>query len=249
LNTSGALHDFPSQPITLRSDGLRLSGTLHLPETDRPPVVIGCHGLMSDSSSPKQSALARQCNYLGLAYLRIDHRGCGASEGVFKEVTSLEARCKDLLAAVETVKNRPDIGDGLGLFGSSFGGTVSLAVAARLQVDALVTLAAPIRSDFIRQTPTPPKEVIDDLPALDPDKMRFDITPLLRSIRAIHVFHGSNDEVVPVAHAREIFAAAGKPKQLTLQSGGDHRVSDREHQKAFIQQAADWFQAGLQRKL
>jgi len=248
MNTLDSAGGFPIQRITFLSDGLRLAGTLHLPRAKHPPIVIGCHGLMSDSNSPKQIALARQCNRLGLAFLRIDHRGCGASQGLFKEVTSLESRCNDLLSAIKLMQSRTDIGKPTGLFGSSFGGTVCLAVAARLPMAALVTFAAPIRSDFIRRVPTPLVEEQHDSPGLAPQKLQFDLTPTLASIRAIHVFHGQNDEVVPVAHAQEIFAAAGDPKKLTLQPGGDHRMSDPSFQKAFIQQAADWLKAGLQEK-
>ena len=238
-----------TETLTFLSDGLRLVGTLHLPDTRRPPVVIGCHGLMSDRNSPKQIALARQCNLYGLAFLRIDHRGCGASDGRFRQVTTLAARCNDLIAAINLVRQRHDIGNAIGLFGSSFGGTVCLAVAARMPVVALVTFAAPIRSDFIRPTRSGKPVGRDHAPAPVRDAMglRFDLTPVLPCISAIHVFHGQADEVVPVAHAHEIFAAAGKPKKLTLQMGGDHRMSDTAFQKAFVRQAADWLKTGCKR--
>ncbi len=71
--------------ISFFSDGFKLKGYLHLPSTNRPPVVIGSHGLYSSSSSPKQIALADQCNRFGIAYFRFDHRGCGGSEGKFGE--------------------------------------------------------------------------------------------------------------------------------------------------------------------
>ena len=114
-----------SKDITFLSDGLALKGTLHLPPSDKPPIVIGLHGLYSSQESPKQIALARACNALGLAYLRFDHRGCGRSQGEFEKVTSLAARCRDLKSAIETVKAWPDTSDQIGLFGSSMGGTVS----------------------------------------------------------------------------------------------------------------------------
>ncbi len=82
--------------ISFHSDGLILKGTLHLPTVDHPPVVIGSHGLYSNQDSPKQIALARACNTLGMAYFRFDHRGCGSSQGEFDPVTSLAARCTDL---------------------------------------------------------------------------------------------------------------------------------------------------------
>jgi alpha-beta hydrolase superfamily lysophospholipase len=97
--------------IAFLSDDLLLQGTLHLPAAPRPPLVIGCHGLHSNKDSPKQIALARACNRLGLAYFRFDHRGCGRSQGEFEKVTSLSARCRDLRNALDTVRNRAEIGD------------------------------------------------------------------------------------------------------------------------------------------
>ena len=57
--------------LTFTSDGLQLQGVLHMPETDPPatarheraglpPLVIGSHGLLSNSNSPKHIALARE---------------------------------------------------------------------------------------------------------------------------------------------------------------------------------------------
>jgi alpha-beta hydrolase superfamily lysophospholipase len=92
--------------IHFLSDGYLLRGTLHLPPNACPPVVIGSHGLLSDSDSPKQRQLAEQCNRIGLAYFRFDHRGCGKSQGYFGEVTSLDARANDLKDAIEMVRNR-----------------------------------------------------------------------------------------------------------------------------------------------
>ena len=102
--------------ITFESDGFFLKGMLHLPKTDLPPIVIGSHGLLSNSYSPKQIALARECNANGIAYFRFDHRGCGQSNGVFNEVTSLEGRHNDLISAIKTMQMRKDIGEKIGLF-------------------------------------------------------------------------------------------------------------------------------------
>ncbi len=135
--------------ISFFSDGFKLRGSLHLPSVNRPPVVIGCHGLYSSSSSPKQIALADQCNRFGIAYFRFDHRGCGRSEGKFEAVTSIEARCKDLADAVAVITGTTDTSDRFGLFGSSMGGTVCLSVAGELGAHTLVTFAAPIRSRIL----------------------------------------------------------------------------------------------------
>lgn len=223
------------------SDEFRINGTLHLPEASRPPVIIGVHGLASDGDSPKQIALAERCNALGMAFLRFDHRGCGKSEGRFETVTSLAGRRRDLLCAVSALRSRGDLGQGIGFFGSSMGGTVSLSVAGDHPVDAVVVVAAPVTGRSVVRLP----ERGDGSALLTPEFYRehldFDISDKLTSIRGILVFHGDRDEVVPVSSGKEIFARASDPKKLIVQENGDHRISDPEHQKQFIAEASDWF--------
>ncbi|MCK7511694.1 MAG: alpha/beta hydrolase [Desulfobacterales bacterium] len=145
----------PPRTFGLPLDGFQLKGTLHLPAADNPPVVIGCHGLLSDRSSPKQIALAEACNALGLAFFRFDHRGCGESAGkAGGGDTSLEGRASDLLHAIRLLESRPGLGKQIGLFGSSMGGAVCLRVASERPVAAVVTFAAPVRS-LAARTPGP----------------------------------------------------------------------------------------------
>ncbi len=231
--------------IHFLSDGFMLKGTLHLPAADRPPVVIGSHGLYSSSSSPKQIALAHQCNRFGIAYFRFDHRGCGDSEGKFEEVTSLEARCRDLTAAVGIIKNRTDTADHIGLFGSSMGGTVCLSVASELGVNTMVTVAAPIRSHIPENGIEMQDKSTQSEIFLDAKKRRFDISGRLAKICNILIFHGEADDVVPVSHAAEIYKLANDPKKMIIQKHGDHPMSNETHQKAFIREASLWFKWGL----
>jgi alpha-beta hydrolase superfamily lysophospholipase len=108
--------NFIERDISFLSDEFVLQGRLHLPAAHRPPVVIGSHGLYSSKDSPKQIALARACNLLGMAYFRFDHRGCGSSQGGFTRVTSLVSRCRDLKNAVECIRNHEQTGTLIGLF-------------------------------------------------------------------------------------------------------------------------------------
>jgi len=223
--------------VTLRADGFRLRGTLHLPEVDHPPLVIGSHGLLSTRRSPKQIALAESCKAAGIAYFRFDHRGCGDSDGTFHKVTSLDSRCDDLRAALKYLRDNEPIGSCVGLFGSSYGGAVGISVASAVSVDALVTVATPVRSRTINtETHERQTGII-----LDEQMLTFDISDRLSRIGHIFVIHGDADEIVPVSDAREIHECARAPKQLWIQSGGDHRMSDSDQQREFIQRATDWF--------
>jgi len=198
---------------------------------------------MSSSSSPKQIALAHACNAAGIAYFRFDHRGCGRSEGVFREVTSLDARCIDLACAIKTIQSRPDIGDQLGLFGSSMGGAVCLSTASDFAVDAVVTFAAPVRSSSILEALKKNDDSSKLKSPFDEKQLRSDISDKLSSLHHILIFHGDADHVVPPSNAQEIYSKAGNPKKLIMQRHGDHRMSNKAHQKNFIRDTAQWFKS------
>jgi uncharacterized protein len=227
--------------ITFSSNGFTLKGTLHLPAVEHPPVVIGSHGLFSSGSSPKQIALARQCNEVDIAFFRFDHRGCGKSDGIFQEVTTLEARCNDMISAIKTIQNRKDTGNRIGLFGSSMGGAVCLSVFAISHAYSIVINAAPVRS----------ASIIKKLKKSDPSNAltpRFykryldaDISDILPSAHHILIFHGDSDDLVPPSNAQEIYEKAGDPKKLIIQKRGDHRMSNKRHQENFVRESALWF--------
>jgi dipeptidyl aminopeptidase/acylaminoacyl peptidase len=71
------------EPVTFVSNGLKLSGVLHLPEGDtaRPrPAFLVLHGFGSNKDSGGTVATARLYASLGYVTLRFDMRGCGGSE-------------------------------------------------------------------------------------------------------------------------------------------------------------------------
>jgi len=234
---------FIQKDISFSADGLKLNGTLHLPPNGPTPLVIGSHGLYSSADSPKQIALAEECNRLGMAYFRFDHRGCGRSEGEFDLVTSLEARCSDLIAALEAINRRIDTRDRLGLFGSSMGGTVCLGTAARLAADAVVTFGAPIRSNLTGSRPGMSRPEI----VFDAAKRQFDVTEGLSKLSNVLIFHGQADDVVPVSHAREIYRLVRDPKKIIIREHGDHPMSNPQHQQEFVRQTSLWFKQRLKR--
>ena len=231
--------------ITFSSGEFLLKGILHLPNMARPPVVIGSHGLLSSSRSPKQIELALKCNASGIAFFRFDHRGRGQSEGDFQKVTSLKARCLDLVSAIECIQSRSDIGARLGLFGSSMGGAACISAANLCAVDAMVTYAAPVRSSSILEALEKTK-ASNIMPSLfEAQHLRFDLSEKLSNLHHILILHGDSDKIVPPSNAQEIYSRASEPKKLIMQKQGDHRMSTREHQKNFINAAVNWFKTYL----
>ena len=231
------------EQIAFASGNFLLKGCLHLPPADKPPLVIGSHGLFSDKNSPKQIQLARQCNRNNIAFFRFDHRGCGESQAPFEEKTSLDARCKDLIAAATMLKARHDLGARVGLFGSSMGGAVCLAAAREVQPAAVITWAAPVRSSDIIKSRA--DREADENSSIAFKENPFDISNQLADIRNILIFHGEADETVPRSHAAEIFKRVAEPKKLVLFPHSDHLMSRPADQQKFMRRAALWFRSYL----
>lgn len=243
------------QTIHFYADGYPLKGQLHLPPRAVPPMVIGSHGFLANSRSPKLLALARQCNRCGLGFFRFDHRGCGESGGSFEAGTSLRGRRNDLMHAIRALQHMGHAQNGVGLFGSSMGGATALAVTMELPVDALVTYAAPLRNP-LADAPPPPAQPLykcdgpqdsEKRPATD-SRINFDVRLNASAAHHILIFHGNADAVVPVGHGQEIYQQAKQPKRIIIQKGGDHPMSLPAHQRAFIRETAFWFNVCINNK-
>jgi len=200
--------------------------------------------LFGTAASAKQTALAAACVAAGMGYLRFDHRGCGHSEGDFEKVTTLDGRVQDLVAAAAMICNRPDTGGQVGYFGSSLGGAVCIRAFGLKPPEAMVLCAAPVRSSDMDPARA---AVMNGSPgaALRPTGLTFDVALEAAALREVLVFHGDADEVVPYRHAGEIYTAAAGPKKLITLPGGDHRMTDVDHQKLFVAQTLSWFKDRL----
>lgn len=232
---------FKIKKIYFNSNGFRLRGFLHLPETFPERVMVGSHGLSSTSESPKQIALAGRCCENGIAFFRFDHRGCGKSDGDFRKDTTFEGRVNDLSAAIQTILDCSDTGNKIALFGSSMGGAASISVYERFDVEAIFVLAAPVKLSQINTSPDEIKDLFGSDPETLKKQISFDLSDKLAGLKNILIFHGDDDEVVPYKNAEDIYRYANSPKKLIKQAKGDHRMSNASHQREFLDEIIKWY--------
>jgi len=119
--------------VTFVSDGLKLTGVLHVPDRrgprERRPAFLVLHGFGSNKDSGGSVATARMFVDLGYVALRFDMRGCGESEGVRGRVICLE-QVEDTRSALGFLATRPEIDpDRIGVMGASFGAAVAVYTA------------------------------------------------------------------------------------------------------------------------
>lgn len=120
-------------PVSFPSDGLSLSGAVHLPDDyrfgERRAAIAMMHGFGANKNGGPDW-ICRQFAAWGYVALRFDFRGCGESEGVRGRVIPSE-EVADAMNAVGYLASRADVDPAaIALCGSSLGGGVAVQAAA-----------------------------------------------------------------------------------------------------------------------
>ena len=230
--------------VAFLSEGMKISGILHLPDQKSPRCVIASHGLLSGKNSEKYIALGEQISREGIAMLRFDFRGIGESEGR-EEDNTISKKIADLSSAIDFIRTYPILGNRIGLIGSSLGGLLSLIKASGdKQIKAVVIWATPLHLDDLgskkqeEDYPLPPEAFFEDLP-------KHRLLPLLHKVSNCLVIHGEEDELVPLDQALGIFYNLSVPKEIHVIGGADHRLTDPAHRQRAIELSVDWFKKYL----
>lgn len=144
--------------------------------------------------------LARALQQIGLATIRFNFRGVGASEGSYDEG---RGESDDALAAVAYGQERWP-GAGLWLAGFSFGAYVAARAAGSARPERLLTVAPPVARFDFRELPQP------DCPWL--------------------IVQGDSDDVVDHREVLAWAAALARPPEVRLLPGGEHFFHGRLHE-------------------
>jgi uncharacterized OsmC-like protein/alpha-beta hydrolase superfamily lysophospholipase len=225
----------------MNARGERLAALLDSPIEQPRAYALFAHCFTCGKDIRAAKRIAEALTALGIAVLRFDFTGLGASEGEFAN-TTFSSNVADLVAAaaaLRATKRAPAI-----LIGHSLGGAAVLAAAPDLEeVRAVATISAP----------ADPAHVIglfkDDIPDIGASGA-VDVTLAGRSFRisrtflddvkqqrlaerigrlhkALLIFHSPTDEIVGIENASFIFTAAKHPKSFVSLAGADHLLSRR----------------------
>jgi ADP-ribosylglycohydrolase/alpha/beta superfamily hydrolase len=219
--------------------GDALHAVIDFPEGPPRAFAIFAHCFTCGKNLRAASRIARSLAEEGIATLRFDFTGLGASGGDFAE-TSFLTNLDDLAAAAGFLRERyraPSI-----LIGHSLGGAAVLAAAQRIpEVRGVATIGAPADPGHVTHL------FGDDLEAIRRDGRavvtlagrRFTIgAKFLEELethcqpcaignlqRDLLVLHAPADETVGVENARMIFEAAKHPKSFHALAGADHLLT------------------------
>lgn len=218
------------------------------------PAIVFLGGLKSDMTGTKASFLRAWCETRGLAFLRFDYSGHGASDGRFED-GSIGAWAADSLSVIGAVTTGP-----LVLVGSSMGGWVMLEVALAIpsRVVGLVGIAAApdftedlmwaefseaqkaaLAADGVVILPNPydPAGYPIGRALIEDGRTRLRLRAPIPVTAPARLLHGQRDAEVPwQTSLRLAERLAGDDVRITLIKDGDHRLS-READLALMAEA------------
>ncbi len=260
------MHGFMQVPVGHE----QLAACLHVPDPARltaaAPVVLCCHGLTGTrvGSCYRFVQLARRLVESNIACLRFDFRGCGESDGRFEDVT-VSQLIEDVRAALASLDDMTgcDV-TRLGVAASSFGAlTASLALGDKAALTCLVLWAPVARMQPLvdRSLDGKAKALLDEQGWLDHNGHRlgraflYEIpsadapTELAGRPRPTLIFHGSDDQSVPIEHGKayeEALRKAGADVRLEVLPTDDHGMRSVDLNERIIDGSAAWFRRFLQ---
>jgi uncharacterized OsmC-like protein/alpha-beta hydrolase superfamily lysophospholipase len=247
---SGERFDFPN------AQGEKLAALLDRPDGPVRAVALFAHCFTCGKSVRAARHIAEGLKLHGVAVLRFDFTGIGASEGEFAN-TNFSSNVDDLVAAADHL--RKSLAAPALLIGHSLGGAAVLAAAHRIpEARAVVTIAAPFDPAHViglfgeRVQETGDKDEVQVSIAGRPFKVRRSFLEdakqqnLAEYVSNLHkallIFHSPTDDTVGIDNASHIFLAAKHPKSFISLAGADHllsRASDASYVARVISAWAD----------
>ena len=224
------------------SRGTMLAARLDMPSGPPVAYALFAHCFTCSKDIYAASRIAGALAQRGIAVLRFDFTGLGASEGEFAN-TDFSSNVADLVAAADWLRENhtaPRL-----LIGHSLGGAAVLAAAARIaETTSVATIGAPAEPAHLRhllQTSAEEIERTGEAEIVISGRTFRVRREFLQDIaaqnlkRAIHglrrgllVLHSPVDEVVGIDNASEIFLAALHPKSFVSLDRADHLLRRRE---------------------
>lgn len=224
------------EPVKIATDdGVTLDGWF-VPARKPRGVLLFFHGNAGNISHRLDSL--KIFNDLGLTTLIFDYRGYGRSTGVPSE----DGSYRDAEAAWRyLIKNRGITAQSIVLFGRSLGAAIAVQLATRHAPRALILESA------FTSIPDLAAEVYPFLPARRLARFRYHTEKLLQSVVCpVLIVHSRDDEIIPFAHGRRLYAAALEPKQM-LELRGGHNDGFLVSGEAYVAGLETFIQAHLER--
>jgi len=236
------------------SAGEVLAGILDLPAGKPRAYALFAHCFTCSKNLKAATNISRSLTDASIAVLRFDFTGLGQSDGQFED-TSFSSNVDDLLSAARWLENEHDAAKIL--VGHSLGGTAVLQAAQKIPTAvAVATIGSPADPEHVAhlfheaEAELREKGIAEVRLGGRPFKVRetflddlkqHDLPQSVSGLRkALLIMHSPLDEMVEVANASALFAAAKHPKSFVSLDKSDHLMSDEADSRYAGQVLATW---------
>lgn len=236
------------------AEGQKLAARLDAPDGDVRAYALFAHCFTCGKDVFAASRISQALTEHGIAVLRFDFTGLGASEGEFAN-TNFSSNLADLIAAADYLRQAhraPAL-----LIGHSLGGAAVLAAAEAIpEVKAVVTIAAPsdpshvkgLFRDHLAQIESTGEALVQLAGRPFHIKRQFLLDAAEHHLsdkiahlrRALLVMHSPIDGTVDVNNALHIFKAAKHPKSFISLDNADHLITKRSDAIYVANMIAAW---------
>lgn len=220
----------------LNSAGERLDVSFHGGEHLGAMVVLG-HGVTADKDRPLLIAIAEGLSKKGWPCIRYSFSGNGASQGRFED-SNITKEIDDLQSILNTVPQEKRIA----YIGHSMGAAVGVKTAASgMAIQVLVSLAGMVDTkgfverEFGDQVPgqgfmwDEPKCPLSESFVKDLEEIESVLPDAKEIISPWLLFHGTEDDVVPIEDSRQAYEAARCEKELIEVPGAGHMFGEESY--------------------
>ncbi len=236
------------------SDGQLLAASLDLPDGAPIAYALFAHCFTCGQNVLAAKRIAEGLAKHGIATLRFDFTGIGASEGEFAN-TTFSSNIGDLVLAADHLRKTrraPSI-----LIGHSLGGAAILAATPLIpEARCVATVAAPsdpshVTHWFKEQIPEiREKGELEVSLAGRPFRIKREFLDdiaehkLTQTVAKLHkpllLFHSPTDNTVGIDNATHLFVAAKHPKSFISLTGADHLLSQKHDAIYVADMIAAW---------
>lgn len=137
--------EFDERTLEFESRGATFAARILVPSGKPPyPAIVMVHGSGEMSFEGLYRAHAAMLGELGFVVMFFDKRGTGGSEGEYHETPpTLRYYGDDVVAALNIMREQPEVGDLIGLWGISQGGWIGTHVIATEPVSFFINVSGP----------------------------------------------------------------------------------------------------------
>lgn len=224
------------------STGEKIAGKLDKPIGPIRAYALYAHCFTCTKEFIGSRSICQELASHGIAILRFDFTGLGASKGEFGE-TNFRSNVQDLVAAAKFMEQElsaPEL-----IIGHSLGGAAVIAASKHIDsAKVVISIAAPADADHVLHNF---KNYIDEIEANGSAKVKFggriltirkqflddlraqNVTEGLNEVRkAFLIMHSPTDNTVGIENASRIYAAAPHPKSFISLDKADHLLTKAE---------------------